>query len=215
MKAVAITAVLGLDQAARSGWGIALVGQSTHLLAHGVATTHAERKAVAELAVRHAGVAAQLLVMREDHAGMPLSRLTRDDRDTRRSGRLGRPERSTASILGQGAAWGRWEAVLDELGHPERLRLSVEPRTWRARVLGTARGDTEACKKLAVRWASAQLGKPIEDADEAEGIALTVFAAVDGVALLEQRRLKQRLYARGKREERRQLELGGVREVAR
>jgi hypothetical protein len=206
-----ITATLGIDQAARSGWGIARIGDALSRIQHGVARTHVERRAVVQLALELAGGdPRQLLVMFESHAGMPLTRLTRHDRATARQGRLGAPERSTASILGQGAAKGRWDELLDMLGHPERLRDDVEPRTWRARVLGTARGDTETLKHLARTWASTTLGEAIEDPDEAEGVAICAFAVHDGVARLEARRRDARLYARGRREEQKQLELGGA-----
>jgi hypothetical protein len=205
-----ITACLGLDQAARTGWGLGALrsGLSPTFVRHGVAKTHVERKAVVELALAYAGGdPRQLLVMFEDHAGMPLSRLTRYDRHSRRQGRAGAPERSTASILGQGAARGRWEAVLDEASHPERLRDEVEPRTWRARVLGTTRGDTAQLKHLACTWATQRLCEAIEDADEAEGVCICAFAMYDGVARLAQRRQRVRVQARGRREEKRQLEL--------
>jgi hypothetical protein len=223
-----ITVFLGLDQGARSGWAIGLVveGKAQRVVHHGVARNHAERAMVVWKALelagnldawgRHAPEPRHLLVTFESHSGMPLSRLGRHDGTTRRQGRPGAPERSTASILGQGAAKGRWEELLDEVGHPERLRLEVEPRTWRARVLGPAKGaKTADLKHLACTWATALLGEPIVDADEAEGICICAFAMRDGVALLEAGKLKQRLYARGKRDERRQLELGDVREVAR
>lgn len=214
-----ITACLGLDQAAHSGWAIGVLSPKPTVVAHGVAQSHAERRAVVELALQHASDPRQLLVMFECHSAMPLSRLTRHDRQSRRQGRPGAPERSTASILGQGAARGRWDEQLDMLGHPERLRDQVEPRTWRARVLGTTRGDTEALKALAKAWASSYVGEPIDDVDEAEGIGICAFCLFDGVARLEGRRRVARLQARARRDEQKQLELGGVsargREVAR
>ncbi len=210
--ALPITATLGLDQAARTGWGIGALrsGLPPTLVRHGVAKTHAERRAVVELAVSYAGGdPRQLLVGFEDHSGMPLTRLGRHDRTTPRHGRAGAPERSTASILGQGAAKGRWDELLDMLGHPERLRDQVEPRTWRARVLGPTRGSTEQLKHLACTWATQRLYEPIEDPDEAEGICICMFAMHDGIARLEQRRMAARLQARGRREEQRQLDLLG------
>jgi hypothetical protein len=210
-----ITVCLGLDQAARSGWAIGRVAPKPAVVAHGVAANHVERRQVVELALQHAGDPRQLLVLYEDHSGMPLSRLTRHDRATARQGRPGAPERSTASILGQGAARGRWEELLDMLRHPERLRDEVEPRTWRARVLGTTRGDTAELKALAMRWASAWVGAAIEDADEADGLGICAFAMHDGIARLEQRRQHARLQARGRREEKRQLELMSPKEASR
>lgn len=206
----AITAVLGIDQAERSGWGIAQPahGLAHTFLAHGVARNHAERKAVVQRALECAGGdIRQLLVCFEDHSGMPIDRLTRHDRTTPRQSRFGAPERTTASILGQGAAKGRWEALLDDLGHPATLRDAVEPRVWRRRVLGTAKGTADQLKHLAATWATMRLGEPIFDADEAEGVCITAFAALDGVARLAQRRAAQRTSYRERRDRERQLEL--------
>lgn len=205
MRAVAITAVLGLDQAARTGWGIARVGGQ--LVTHGLARTAKERRAVVELALAHAGGdPRQLLVCFEDHTEMPAWRLSRYDHTTQRKGRAGAPERSTASLIGLGKPYGRWEERLDDIEHPERCRLKATPRQWRLRVLG----NEWATKEHALQWASAFTRERIDDDNEAEGIGLTALAALEGVAMLEGKRLKQRLYARGKREERRQLELGNA-----
>lgn len=205
-----ISAVLGIDQAARSGWAIACVGGSfSHpmLVEHGVATTAKERRTVVEHALAQAGGDARgLLVMFEDHAKMPLTRLTQYDHQTSRR-RRGAPERSTASILGQGESRGWWNEQLNLVEHPTRLRDAVEPRTWRARVLGSSRGDTAALKEAAKRFASARLRTTIDDDNEAEGICICTFAMVDGIARLDVRRTKARLYARASRNERRQLEL--------
>jgi hypothetical protein len=195
---------LGIDQAARSGWGIGVERQVVH---SGVASTHAERKAVVGLARDLVGGdMRQLLVMFECHSRMPIGRLTRADRNTPRQGRQGAPERNTATILGMGAARGRWEAVLDELGHPKSLRDEVEPRVWRAK-LGIAGRDTEALKQAACRWASAHCGRVITDIDEGDGSCITAFASIDGIARNEARKAAQRTDARGKRNERRQLDL--------
>ena len=205
MLKLAPTVSLGLDQARRTGWGL---GLSRRVVESGVASSHEERLAVCERARELAdGDMRRVFVLFECHAGMPLTRLTRMDGATRRTGRHGAPERSTASILGLGAARGRWEELLDMLGHPEALRDDVEPRTWRARVLGVTTGGSAHLKQVACEWASAHLGREVTDPDEAEGACITAFAAVDGLARLVQRRARHRLYARGRREERRQLEL--------
>lgn len=198
--------VLGIDQARRSGWGIANArGAVTQC---GVARTHAERRRVAELVREHAaGDMRRVLVLLEDHAGMPIGRLTRQDRQTARKGRSGAPERSTATLLGMGAARGRWEAVLDELGHPEALRDEVEPRVWRAK-LGIRGAGTDALKADACRWATAHLGQLVDDGDLAEGVCITAFGAWDGIARVEARRREARLKGLAKREGVRQGVLG-------
>lgn len=210
MSAPAITVCLGIDQAARSGWGIARPGAVTALLAHGVAHNHEERKAVIALALRHAGCEPrQLLVMFEDHGKFPVNYRARFDPRTGKG-----PERDPVEVAtALGEARGLWKAVLLDVGHPESLRDAIPPWVWRKRVLGTARGTTDQLKHLACTWATMLLGEPIDDGDEAEGIAITTFAAVDGVARLAQRRAQQRADYRSRRDQKRQLELGAKEEL--
>jgi hypothetical protein len=210
-----ITACLGLDQAASTGWAIGVLSPTPTIVCHGVAKDADERRRVVELALGLAGgtdawgravpAPRQLLVMLEQHDHMALDRLTRNDRRTKRQG----PhfvQRGPKQVHGMGKAYGRWEERLDDVRHPDCLRDEAEPRTWRARVLG----NQWASKEDAVRWAAAYTREDLANADEAEGIGLCAFAMHDGVARLEARRRTARLYARGKREERRQLELGAV-----
>lgn len=207
----AITAVLGLDQASRTGWAIGALreGLSPTLVRHGVAKTHAERKAVVELALEYAGGdPRQLLVMFEQHDHMSLDRLTAKDHRTKRHGQHF-VERGPKQIHGMGKAYGRWEERLNDVEHPERLRDEVEPRVWRQRVLGTSRGSTDQLKHLACTWATQRLCTPIEDPDEAEGVCICAYALIDGIARLEQRRIAARIQARGRRQEKRQLDLLG------
>ena len=203
MTRAPITACLGLDQAARTGWAIGLVG-SGRIVAHGVAHKAQQRKDVVELALAHAGGdPRQLLVMFEQHDCMALDRLTAKDHRTKRTGRYF-VQRGPKQIHGMGKAYGRWEERLDDVGHPERLRFEAEPRAWRRRVLG----NQWASKEDAVLWAKAYTHEDIRDDNEAEGLGLTVFAAIDGVAMLEATKSKARMVARARREAAAQMELG-------
>lgn len=207
MIAPAITAVLGVDQAERSGWGIAQPahGLAHTFLAHGVARNDEELKAVVALALRHAGgEPRQLLVMFEDHSKFPFNYRAGFDPRTGEG-----PKRDPLKVgIGLGRALGHWEFALNDLGHPATLRDAVEPRVWRRRVLGTAKGTADQLKHLAATWATMRLGEPIFDADEAEGVCITAFAALDGVARLAQRRAAQRTSYREWRDRERQLGLG-------
>lgn len=186
--------VIGIDQGARSGWGIA---HGRSVVAHGVATTWRHRLAVLEQArALNGGTLRGVLVMFEDHSGIPLGRLTRDDHTTQRRGRSGAPERSTASILGQGSNKGRWLERLDELGHPQAARDRVKPHVWRAKLGITGRG-TDRLKLEACRFATAAVGEEITDHDQADGIGLTLFAALDGVMRFELRKAEARNARRG------------------
>lgn len=196
---------LGIDQANRSGWGI---GVDRNVVRSGVANTHAERKAVVELAREMAGGdMKQVLVMFEDHSKMPLGRLTHADRNTPRKGRQAAPQRNTATILGMGAARGRWEAVLDDAGHPKALRDDVEPRVWRAK-MGIRGADTDALKREACAWATRHTMREVTDIDEGDGVCITAFAAIDGIQRNEARKATARTEARDKRGVKKQLELG-------
>lgn len=196
---------IGVDQASRSGWGIA---EGRHVIAHGVATTHAQRLAVLELArARNGGTLKGVIVMFEDHSGIPLGRLTRDDHKTERRGRAGAPERSTASILGQGANKGRWLELLDMLGHPQTMRDKVKPHVWRAKLGIAGKIGTDRAKAAACQIASAAVGETIDDHDQAEGILITMFAALDGVMRNEARKAEARANARNARLQGAQAEL--------
>lgn len=199
---------IGIDQGGRSGWGIA-AGRS--VIASGVARTHAQRMAVLELArSRNGGTLKGVVVMFEDHSGIPLGRLTRDDHRTERThGRRGAPERSTASILGQGSNKGRWLECLDMLEHPQALRDKVKPHVWRAKLGITGKIGTARAKLAACQIASAAAGARIDDHDQAEGVCLALFAAIDGVARFEKRKAELRTSARGVRQRARQGDLFG------
>lgn len=196
---------LGIDQAVRSGWALSI---SRTIVAHGVARNHRQRLEVLELVrSRNAGSLAGVLVMFEDHGGIPLERLTRaDHRTVRSSGRFGAPERTTDSIIGQGVSWGRWLELLDMLEHPKSLRMKVKPQVWRAR-LGIRGRGREELKRAACRMASMALRKTIADDDEAEGIGLAMYAGIDGVMRNQIRLAEQRIKHRGNRQASRQTTL--------
>ena len=200
----------GIDQGKSSGWGLMRVGTG-RFIDTGLARTARHRRRALELALAACeGDVSRLLVMLEDHTKMPITRLTRADFKTRRraGSRRGAPQRSTGSIIGQGDSRGRWLERLDDLDHPRILRDKVEPRVWRIRVLGTTGGGEERLKRLACQWASTRVGLPIRDHNQAEGVAITAFCALDGLARLEQRRRKARERAQLGRLVQQSLELG-------
>ncbi len=196
---------LGIDQASRSGWGISVNRQ---VVRSGVATTHTQRVEVVRLALELAGGdPKELLVMFEDHGGMPLTRLTRHDRNTPRKGRQAAPQRNTASIIGMGVPRGWWDTLLWDVGHPYALRDEVEPRVWRAK-LGIRGADTDALKREACAWATRHMLREITDIDEGDGVCIAAFAGIDGIARRDARLAAARTDARGKRQAGKQLELG-------
>lgn len=200
------THVLGIDQAKASGWGIAQVGGK--VLEHGLAKDHGARKAAILRALDHTlGVIDDLLIVFEDHSGFRLGYGTNQTED----GRHQAPTRNTAAILGLGAARGRWDELLDEVGHPEMLRISVTPTDWRARIIGGSQGGTDAIKERAKAWATGHVRHAVTDHNEAEGICLAAWGAFDGISVLQAGRRDNRQHARQKRAENKQLGLWGSR----
>jgi hypothetical protein len=195
--------IVGLDQASRSGWGIAL--ERGRVLHHGLARNHKERVEVIARAVQLAGGdPRRVFVMFEQHDHMPLSRLTSSDHTTTRttSGRRGGVERGPKQIYGMGKAYGRWEAACDQCDQPESMRGEVKPAVWRSRIHGVLSGPN--LKQAAIDWASRDARKPITQPDEAEGYCITSFAALDGIARHDAEKALTRVKARGERELKRQ-----------
>jgi len=197
------TIVLGIDQAKASGWAIATPGG--RVLQHGLAKHHGEREDALHEALRYAHHAADdLLVVFEDHGAISLSYGGRKRAD----GQDQAPKRNAAMLLGLGAARGRWDELLDGIGHPEVLRLKVTPRDWRARVLGVGQSiGTDALKRRAVEWATRHVGREVTDHNEAEGICICAWGAIDGVAVLAHQRKATRMVSRVKRAAQKQLAL--------
>lgn len=172
--------ILAIDQAEHSGWCVHYAG----VWHHGMARKAVQRNQAVHVAFQIAHEAqAKLLVVLEDHSGMPLTRGTRFDQDRRRGSYAGHADviRGTATILGMGAAAGRWLEQLELMGHSPSWTMRVEPREWRAKLIGN-HGDSEAIKKRAIARASQTVGRAIEDHNEAEAIAIAEWAALDGVA---------------------------------
>ncbi len=165
--------VLALDQAAESGYCI----HHDRLWLYGLARKATERRAAIHAAF-HAARARNLdlLVVYEDHSSIPLSVGTKHDRQ-----RKGPVRRGTAQVLGMGDARGRWLEQLELEGHPRSWVIDVDPRTWRAKTIGT-HGTSEQIKDRAKWRASRTVGEHIEDHNVAEAIVIAEWAALDGVA---------------------------------
>lgn len=174
-----VRVILAIDQAASSGVAIAVLSEAApvgamtclaprvHALVCGVARSTAERqdhlrRAIGLVSI-DGGSARDLWVVREDHSKVPA--------------RHGRP---VATVLGLGAAWGRWETLLDLAHVAVSHRRSVAPAVWRRAVLGPGvdRLRGEQAKAKAVRWASAALGHEVEH-DAAEALAIAAWAGAN------------------------------------
>lgn len=153
--------VLGLDQAARSGWAIAV--SHDHIASSGAASTCAERFAVVQLSLELARQrGAGLVVYFEDHADIPA-----------------RKGRGTETVLGIGAARGRWEEQLEMNGSQRKRWHRVSPRDWRKAILSLpARAREKTCKAAAMGTVG-QFMRPrravVDDPDEAEAMAIAIF----------------------------------------
>lgn len=175
---------LVIDQGARPGWSI-IRGQTGGgelfsrrcVLEYGVAPKSIERLGVVQCALRLAGDPSKLLAVWEDHSKMPLSRGTKHDKNRAVDSKGKRTTRSMKSILGQGANLGRWLERFDDAGIPDANQLMVEPKVWRARVLGKewASVSRERAKEQAVLYAAALLGGLQVSNDTAESLAIAAY----------------------------------------
>lgn len=189
--------VLGIDQARRSGWAILAGPHPFVVKASGFVHDTAGIMGVVAMARSMAGSSPFLVVM-EDHSGIPLHAKAKFARGQA-------PKRNTATILGIGAARGRWEVALDLAQHPDGLRMDVEPCDWRARVLGLSLcASTVRCKAAAMEYASRLIGKPVTDENEAEAVCIACWGALDGIAQLNRDRRERNMKARMVRAQKRQ-----------
>jgi hypothetical protein len=100
--------------------------------------------------------------------------------------------RSAASMMGLGAAWGAWEQVLREAGHPKRRIVRVYSQTWRAAMIGGRQRSAEQWKADAQRIVKARYGIDAGP-DEAEAILIGAWAMHAGevAAVLPKRRARK------------------------
>lgn len=196
------THVLGVDQAARSGWALCRVGGLC--LESGVAANDGKREGVILRALELAGGVENLLFVFEDHTDIPLHNRAQWSREK------GAPKRNAASLIGMGRALGRWEGLLGHFEHPEKLRMGVTSEAWRLRVLNCSnKPGTEELKERAKRWACLRTGRSITDDNEAEAICIATWGAIDGLSVLANGRKERRVHERVKRARKRQMALFG------
>jgi hypothetical protein len=189
--------VLGVDQARASGW--AIVHERGPLVEHGMARTHAQRRAALERAVELAGGdAKRLFVMFEEHSHMPLDRGMPWDRNKQHAGQSGGPTRSTKTPYGMGKAYGRWLECCDLLGQREAMRDEVRPQKWRS--MYAIRGaTTELLKLAAVEHVQRRHGIVVTH-DIAEAICIAEYAAWHGLANFDGQAALAKAEARAKRQ---------------
>jgi len=156
--------VLGIDQATCSGWALVDLGTGRCVLS-GEATGSDEQEATLDRLADVPGLSwSSLLVVLEDHGGIPA--------------RSGIP---TSSLLVLGEARGRWLALLSLRGHPEGARILAEPSVWRG-MLGTRVNlPRKAWKAQACLWARSVTGRAIKGDDEAEAVVIALWGATEGL----------------------------------
>lgn len=126
--------IFGIDPGKVSGWAIFA---EKKFVASGVATTHEERETAFVTAI-----------MWSNKLDLPLI----VGRETWTAGGW----KSHKGILGMGAAWGKWEAILDGRVPKNRV-FGVNPNVWRKAILGLKAGKytREQAKRLAKLYCSA------------------------------------------------------------
>lgn len=171
--------ILGIDQAAVSGWCIAERTEVfprfvPKLLEYGLARKATERRDIiarAQAAAAERGV--ELAVVYEAH--------TTGGRAVRKKDGSTGDAWNPRTILGMGATLGRWLEALDLAGVRPGHVIGVEPSTWRSLTIGNARRPREEWKRTAVLVARGK-GATIDPTDAHAGdIAEAVLIALWGV----------------------------------
>lgn len=152
--------ILSIDAGKVSGWAIFDCGK---LVEYGEARRLSERQDAVRMAVELAA-----------ERGLPL--IVCAERWTAggwgKSAKGGKKNQGmTKTLLGLGAAWGKWEDVLEDHEVPKRCVVRFPPQTWRARVLGNGAMRSEHAKKVAVGYVEMRF-KVVVKHDVAEGICI-------------------------------------------
>jgi len=79
------------------------------------------------------------------------------------------------TLIGLGAAWGKWEAALEEHRVPKSRVVRVYPQTWRSRILPGRQRSTEQWKADAVARAQRELGRVVTH-NEADAVCIALWA---------------------------------------
>jgi len=152
--------ILAIDPGATSGWAVVARGR---VFASGVARTAADRAGVV------GDWSASLL-------GLPDVAVVETWTVGGGRGRAGGTRWTPSTMIGLGAARGRWLERLELACVPARRIVSVTPATWRAVLAGLPRKTTDDAKRSAAIVARAKVGRPVEP-DEAEAICIGLWAA--------------------------------------
>jgi hypothetical protein len=184
--------VFALDQAKRSGAAVhdvraKRIVMRTHTRSENPLTaSHERRMFMRDMRSLPDFDWSRVLVVFEDHSTIPLE-FTRGKGPSAKKVVMGKK-----SILSLGATWGEWRELLNIVEHPPSQRILVEPKEWR-RVLSTGCNvGTEAWKAQAKMWASAVVGAPVEDDNEAEACGIATWGAFDGLYLWARAQLAQK-----------------------
>lgn len=158
--------LLAVDQAATSGFAIGLLaGVQARAITVGTARSAAERGKAIETAIALTRVQNETLadihVIFEDHGDFY----------------FGKGNGSVPSLLGLGAARGRWLEQLELAGVKKGKVCKVATKDWRRAVLGLAgNASAERAKSAAVTHARAVIGQDVEH-DAAEALCILLWAA--------------------------------------
>jgi hypothetical protein len=162
--------ILAIDQAACSGWSIWINSKPTKWgEAKGPRQCADVIQLAGELTRDESGVS-RVLVVFEDHSSMRMM-------GTKKKGQARTFMTSTAVLLGMGRAHGWWECCLDLVGHDDRARIKVDPKTWKSKVLGNGNLNRDDAMKAAQRHAEA-LGAVMPGADEAVATVMAHYATL-------------------------------------
>lgn len=155
--------VLGIDQAATSGWCIArrvMRGDRAcepEIIAHGTCREAIERRDIVRRAIDEAGMTRIVAVYEQHTVG---------------GGGRWNPE----TMIGMGDARGRWLEQLELADVARRRCVGVTPHEWRRAMIGGGRRSREEWKAAAVASARAR-GIVVGSDDEAEAVLIAMWGA--------------------------------------
>lgn len=154
--------VLGIDQAATSGWAIVerdareMLGRHV-VLASGTVRSAIERREVIARAI-DAACGEPVVAVYEKH--------------TAGGGSRWNPE----TMIGIGDSRGRWLEALELAGIKRRYCVGVVPAEWRRAMIGPRRMDRTAWKATAVLSCRGR-GVAVQSDDEAEAVLIALWGA--------------------------------------
>jgi len=151
--------ILGIDPGKISGWAIIVRG---NYIDGGIAQNHIERKDALIYAKYCSNEVYELPLIIAYEKWSPGWQ---------------KGKRSFQSIIGTGASWGAWQAVLEDAEIPKSHMFGIYPNTWRRAILGLRPGrySREQAKQAAIALFNHHSSTGCSDHNEAEAYCIAYY----------------------------------------